>query len=233
MTVHQPSENLSRLERALARSCLYGRLASLLSDPARLADPASAKDLRGLTEAAWPELLDDIDALESAAAGLQGRVRAVRQEHTSLLVKAEAPPYEGSYVPGMRLSQELADIAGFLRAFGLRPRGERPDHLATELEFLAFLTLKEALAQDGGRTDDADVCRDARGTFLRDHLGRWIGAHARSVAERARLPVYPLLVGLIRKVVERDAAFLGVRPEPLAEAQADGAEPLPGCGLAR
>ncbi len=77
-----------------------------------------------------------------------------------------------------RQSQELADIAGFYRAFGLQTGAtvrERPDHLATELEFMYLLTLKEAYADSNSMPEQAEICIDAQHKFLQDHLARWIG----------------------------------------------------------
>jgi TorA maturation chaperone TorD len=83
-------------------------------------------------------------------------------------------------------SFELADIAGFYRAFGVEitPGTERPDHIAVELEFMHLLAVKEVVAagrEDGG--EHARICRDARATFFRDHLGRWFGPSANASGE--------------------------------------------------
>jgi putative dimethyl sulfoxide reductase chaperone len=83
-----------------------------------------------------------------------------------------------------RQSQELADIAGFYRAFGIRAGGvlrERPDHLAVELEFMHLLCLKEAKALSCALSQEARVCRDAQGSFLKDHLGAWIGLFSQAL----------------------------------------------------
>ncbi len=69
--------------------------------------------------------------------------------------------------------QELADISGFYRAFGVEIEGERSDDLTAELEFSFLLAIKEGYAREQKRREDAAVCRDARRTFLHDHLGRW------------------------------------------------------------
>jgi len=76
-----------------------------------------------------------------------------------------------------RQSQELADIAGFYQAFGFRVGGqqrERPDHLATEMEFMYLLALKETYALENGLIEQAEICQQAQRTFLRDHLARWV-----------------------------------------------------------
>lgn len=76
-----------------------------------------------------------------------------------------------------RQSQELADISGFYHAFGFKPGGqirERPDFIATELEFMSALCLKEALANQQDQPNLREITLLAQKSFLQDHLGRWI-----------------------------------------------------------
>ena len=114
------------------------------------------------------------------------------------------PPTETVYTAitpqhAMVKSFELADIAGFYRAFGVEvtPGTERPDHIAVELEFMHLLAVKEVVAagrEDGG--EHAGICRDARATFFRDHLGRWFGPFC----DRLRVeggPVYGEAAGVL------------------------------------
>lgn len=122
-----------------------------------------------------------------------------------------------------RQSQELADIAGFYRAFGLNVGGtvrERPDHLATELEFMYLLTLKEAYAQSNSMPEQAEICVDAQRKFLQDHLARWIGPFCRSLersvderlgADELHSP-YVSLARLAEAFVSAEADRLGVLP---------------------
>src|SRR3970282_255807 len=94
-------------------------------------------------------------------------------EHRAIfghVVAHGCPPYETEF--GRRhvfgQSQELGDIRGFYEAFGVRPRpgGERPAHVACELEFLALLALKEALAVAGDDEQRLGLCRGATRSFL-------------------------------------------------------------------
>jgi len=133
-----------------------------------------------------------------------------------------------------RQSQEMADISGFYRAFGFQVGGEqreRPDHLATELEFLYVLSLKEAYAAEQGIDEHVEVCVEARRAFLRDHLGRWIGLFAQSagrgISPEGEDNPYLWLSRLAAAVVQEDAHSLGlsienrrldeVRPTPLGQ----------------
>ena len=93
---------------------------------------------------------------------------------------AERPPNETAHAPetpqeGLTKTYQLADIAGFYHAFGVEvePGSERVDHIAAELEFMHYLAVKEAFANERGETDKGEICRDGATLFLSDHLGRW------------------------------------------------------------
>jgi TorA maturation chaperone TorD len=77
----------------------------------------------------------------------------------------------------------LADVAGFYRAFHFESQGT-PDHISNELSFLGYLALKEAYAQHRGDSDQAQLCRDAAASFVRDHLG-WAPAFFTRLSELA------------------------------------------------
>jgi putative dimethyl sulfoxide reductase chaperone len=125
-----------------------------------------------------------------------------------------------------RQSQELADISGFYRAFGFETGGEvreRPDFLATELEFMYVLTLKEAYAGSQGQEEAIQLCRDAQRMFLADHLGKWVGVFADALEKAAierLLPVsanspYGPLARLAQRFIEAECTSLGITPARL------------------
>ena len=114
-----------------------------------------------------------------------------------------------------RQSHELADISGFYRAFGFNVGGpvrERPDHLATELEFMHLLALKEWHAPN---EELAEICVDAQRTFLADHLGQWIEAFAIRVAFEAKDNLYSELARFATGFVKEEVSRLGAEPDPL------------------
>ncbi len=81
-------------------------------------------------------------------------------------------------------SQEMADLAGFYKAFGFSTGGdvrERPDHIAVELEFMCVLTLKEAYALEQGSEENAAVCSEAQSKFIAEHPGKWFSLFAQSL----------------------------------------------------
>lgn len=107
-----------------------------------------------------------------------------------LVTSKDCPPHETDYChwddPTYRSSQ-MADVGGFYRAFGVEPGGERPerpDHVSIELEFIAFLYQKYAIALESGNEDHIAVCRDALQAFVRDHAAWWMPTFARCVQRR-------------------------------------------------
>lgn len=81
--------------------------------------------------------------------------------------------YECNYHPPLISSVEMADVAGFYRAFGLDFPSDRPDHVSMELEFMRIATMKEAKALMDGDGENAGICISAQKSFLSAHLGRW------------------------------------------------------------
>lgn len=129
-------------------------------------------------------------------------------------------PYEGSYeLDPLRQGRQMADIAGFYRAFGADPHGpaaERPDHVGCELEFLAFLELKQLVESETGDDDGARLADEIAETFLDDHAGRWLPSFFAEVrlAAASGSPFAALAAvgeGLVAAELERRA----LSPSPL------------------
>ena len=82
-----------------------------------------------------------------------------------------AAPREASYKSTLQLGYLLAELEAYYGAFAYQPDPLEPiDHVATEVDFIAFLRLKEALARAHGQVDAADVALSGAETFLADHL---------------------------------------------------------------
>ncbi len=205
------------LDRALARVDAYRVLAALFRDP----DDPGAEPTPGIGV-----LRSAATRLGSGVApGAWTEVRHIARrparatEHRTIfghVVAHGCPPYETEF--GRRhvfgQSQELGDIRGFYEAFGVRPRagGERPDHLACELEFLALLSLKEAVAAAAGDETHVEVCRAAARSFLQDHAGRWVGALAARISRRAPGSGYAAAAAIAATLLTEHALELGALP---------------------
>jgi nitrate reductase assembly molybdenum cofactor insertion protein NarJ len=124
-----------------------------------------------------------------------------------------------------RVSQELADLSGFYRAFGFTLGGavrERPDHVAVELEFMHVLALKGCLAATKGDAAHTEACLEAQRMFLGDHLGRWIDPFAKIIAEHAGGSPYICLSRFAAGFIQADTERLGVAAGGL-----EGSRPTP------
>jgi TorA maturation chaperone TorD len=111
----------------------------------------------------------------------------------------------------------MADLAGFLAAFGLRvdPQGhERVDHVACELEFLAFATRKEAHAIETGDAAMREETRRATRLFLQDHLGRFFPAFAQRLRSADGERFHGSLAALGTAFVASECARFGVATGP-------------------
>jgi TorA maturation chaperone TorD len=134
--------------------------------------------------------------------------------------RGEVPLYETEYGTGDPIQQphELADLAGFLGAFGLMvdpERHERVDHVSCECEFLAFLALKEIWALEQGDRAILAETRKAAKLFLRDHLARFGPALGHRLARAEAAGMYGALGDALRAVVEADCRRLGVPCGPV------------------
>jgi DMSO reductase family type II enzyme chaperone len=233
---------------ALTRSQLYALTAESFSEPpatpaewevrarelhaalqAVTSLPASEPVRRALAElrAATERFTDagSLADLHSAYVELFGHLRA-----------GPCPPYETEYTSSHDFvkNNDLADLMGFYRAFGLDlAGGERPDYIGVELEFLHVLALKEAIAHQQGKAEGVAVCLDAQKKFLSDHLGRWAEVFATQLSQ---LPAddsfafYGALGRTLAALVDWDCARQGVKPERIhAGPRPSSPEPMPAC----
>jgi len=228
---------------ALARAQAYGLLARAFGRPdagfeSEVAEGGFGEALaEALAALGHPELA-------AAAAGAGGGPEApLATEFARLFnpsLHANCPPYGTEYTGShvfMR-AQQLADVAGFYRAFGLRVAAgfrERPDHIATELEFMQVLALKEARALARRERAHAGICRRAQARFLQEQLGRWLAPYTAKLAAQDGEGFYARVAGLARDFVAKDAVRLGVEPQigvapRVAEPEPEVVCPTPGGG---
>lgn len=132
---------------------------------------------------------------------------------------------ETEYGPDNRFHQpqQLADISGYYLAFGLRTvaAGEaRADHIASECEFMDFLSRKQAhlldrLEADAGVSETLEVTVLAERSFLREHLGRFGRAFAARVAAEDTDGFFGALGRLLLAFVDAECARVGVEAGPV------------------
>lgn len=187
------------------------------------------------------ETLAELEELADALAGLPGlpaEVEDVRRSAQAASVESLAgayqwlfggsvrvAPYEGSYERDpIRQGRQLADVAGFYRAFGAAahgPASERPDHAGCELEFLSFLELRALAATEAGEAAAAALVREIATAFLRDHAGRWLPTFFAGVREAGAggAPFYRALAALGERVLAEELARRGLEVTPVPAAR--------------
>lgn len=125
-----------------------------------------------------PAVREEIAALSCGvgesplAAALAAAAHATEGEyHGWLGAGGPVSPREVSYRPLEDPGKLLAEIAAFHEAFAYRANAEEPaDHVAVAVDFLGFLTMKEAFAVALGRSEDAGVTSAAAERFRERHL---------------------------------------------------------------
>jgi TorA maturation chaperone TorD len=186
----------------IATATIYNLLASSLTGDGEklMAVMTSLRKLfENLSMAAEMELVNEIVKI------LDEDERAT-SEFVRLFEMGVVPPSETSYTcresPSLK-TFELADIAGFYKAFNLKPSYGTPDHLGAEMEFMAYLLVREALAESAGQHETVTICRDAREKFYREHLSVWVEDMAKQVGEKAEKPLYKHVTKLFSHVIAK------------------------------
>ena len=203
----------SEQDIALCRSILYEALSLGFRPPTgetcrRLGAADAAAYLARAVELIDPDLAPRAHDLASATGATSPETLECEYRrlfgHTA---RSLVPAYETEYGADtlFQKPQEMSDIAGFLRAFGLTvdcEARERLDHISCELEFLAFLARKEAHSIEV--VDDAMRRQTRRATqaFLKDHLGRFAPSFSQRVIQQDADSFYGKLAALCRDYVK-------------------------------
>ena len=235
------------VDLALCRSALYEALALGFRPPteetaARLASAEGAAalgDAAGVLDAARSTGLADL-VRRLAASPCPPSRESLEADYRRLFghtARGTVPPYETEYGEDSVFlpAQEMSDLAGFFRAFGLRldPAGhERIDHISCECEFLLFLARKEAFAGESADGAMGDECRRAARLFLRDHLARFARAVGKKLAREDPGGFYGALGELCAAFVTTECARAGVPAGPEVirlRSASDGGAPM-ACG---
>ncbi len=220
---------MTAYEHDITAARLRSKVYSLLADGFSQVDEKQFQLIKFDYITVWrnvSELLEEGNILDPFINKLEKAVdlldyEGLAAEHSRLFEprsKLQVPPYETEYTlaesPQHALSQpaHLSDISGFYKAFGLAISEERPDrvdHIATELEFMHVLALKEAVAVEDDEKEHFEIVRDAELKFMNDHLGRWTGQFRDRMADADEDGFYIALAEMLDLWVKLDKAYLG------------------------
>jgi TorA maturation chaperone TorD len=203
---------LPELDLARVRQVMYQLFGSLFLYPNgdRLANVQTAAQALQKEDDLWsafpfhPSWLRLLDRLATLPAGENV---SIEEEYVQLFsVNPKAIPNESVYINpeggarGLIIAhlEEEYTVAGL----AVSPAAvESPDHIAVELEFMAFLCDREVEAWETGDDEAAERVHQQQHEFLNKHLKKWFPGFARST--KAANPVH--LYGL---VIEAAFAFL-------------------------
>jgi DMSO reductase family type II enzyme chaperone len=122
-------------------------------------------------------------------------------------------PLHGGVYIGDRM-KVMEDATRFYNFFHLRLSSqmrELPDHVTTELEFLHYLTFREAEACQHG-LDVSSLLRAER-DFLARHLCKWMPKLQLRLAKQTTLPFFPALVRFAAAFLAADHAYAAATAE--------------------
>jgi len=215
------------IAEALARSGIYQFLSNAFFYPQadffkRISEGKWAEALVVATSVAENEQLKSslragIDALFSTfSAGSLADLEKEYQRAFSHTTTEIAPPYETQYGTAhiFQQMQAMGDIGGFYKAFGLERSDdakERLDHIAIELEFMYFLTYKEAYALANHGREKGEMCREAQKQFLGEHLGRWAPLFTKLLKEKVGGGFYAELAAFTDHYLKLEMNRLGIQ----------------------
>lgn len=192
----------------------------LLTDMAQRlsADP----DILGLFDAGTRESLGLFAKSLLVADDIRGFEDDMRRRYAALFghaVRGACPLYEQEYGRGEIVQQasELADIAGFYRAFGLElgeAAMERIDHVSVECEFMSVLCAKEAFGLQSENAELSDTSNEGQRAFLRDHLTQWLPAFCSRVSKAESDGPYARAAALASAFLEAECSRFGITAGP-------------------
>ncbi len=228
-----------RGHRARCRAIMYSFLAQALSAPA----PSLCRAIEN--GALGPVLLRALEgtparyrrkvalACLDKIAGATGKqpTAALEAEYTRLFaLNVLCPQYEADYIStgAENAVHTIAKVARFYSALGLRVAdgvGERPDHIALELDFMSFLAIKEAWASERDQRANAKSCRRAQTLFLSSHLWLWGATFARSLADATGFRFYLGVRELLEGWLAAEAQYLRIERGVSAEVNKQAAAP--------
>ncbi len=205
------------LGQATAREDLCRFLAACYYEP----DPVLAEEhvfesMAAAAQQLGPELAAGARRLGAAFAAQD--LQALLVDYTRLFLGPPplAAPYGSIWLGGEGTVMQESTVAleGLYSEAGFEideELGERPDHVAVELEFLYLLTFKQNEARRAGEEVAIAGWDHLHGLFLRGHLAAWIGRFTAAVSGNAETSFYRELADLTARFAQVESARLQPR----------------------
>ena len=170
--------------------------------------PELSENLRAL-----PEVLQSMDPETKGSARrmlseLENQSqKELLKEYSRLFLgpfQLEAPPFGSVYLEDevRIMGESTAEAQRMYRESGLDISPDfnsPPDHVAAELEFLAYLGFQEKNSQEASQET---FFREQRALFLHRHIGRWFPLFAENVEKNSDMGFYLELIQLTRQLLK-------------------------------
>lgn len=205
-------------DETTARSGVYQVLGKMFSLPDEGAHQTAV-------DGKWPERLRD--AAELLAFDFDFGISALSPSITPEAYQAEylrlfevddgtqgppAPIFAGAYGEGADgggdRRRQIEEVVRAFEYFGLKTSAEEtrsPDHLATELEFMQYLTFKQAASASPRLSGSF---RRAQEDFIDRQLSSWLSEFAGRVEKANALPIWVWAAKTAAEFVNADARYL-------------------------
>ena len=198
----------------LARARVYGIIAWAFAYPEDEVIEGIRSSVGELKDAltaigADPETIEKGMAFATASAGAS--TKAVQSDYNQLFVgRQQCSLDESEYDKAIFYRyQRMADIAGFYRAFGLENSTDsyqRPDYVGTELEFMHLLLLKHAYAIEQEWDEESQICEEAEGKFVHEHLEWWVPSMCEKLRGASSCAFYMSLSNFLESFTMNEAS---------------------------
>lgn len=206
--------SINQIEKAVARSRIYALLAMGFRYPeegafSQFADGTYADMIAGAVGVCAAGLLGNFEENLAPRLLVAASCQELESDYLSAFETNRPKPsvslYEGSYHHKGGKPALLLELKGFYRNFGLviaEAENDLEDALTAELEFMQFLTAKQAQAEEG-LLDKAPYLRAQR-DFLERHLAMWLPALRTAVDAKLEQHFYRALTDLASSFVAHD-----------------------------
>lgn len=195
----------------MERSGLYGFLASIFRK-----EPTEAQ-IKGMKSRSFQEALDGLD-FGFSENDEEALAKELGVEYAALFLGpgGHVSPHESVHVDdgGELFGKATMAVKNYIEACGFQynpDNHELPDHISTELEFLAEITRQEAVAWQENQITKVSNCLEFEREFFDRHIGRWLPAFCERVLERAELPFYRRIIELARNFLDEEVGEINRR----------------------
>lgn len=145
-------------------------------------------------------------------------LKELEQEYNRLMggpYRLLAPPYESIYRGEERqvMAPCAIEVEKLYKENGLRVSSEfkdLPDHISAELQFMAFLCMKEEESKRPDNEKEMLQFIKKQDSFNKEHLGLWIDDFTRQLTSSSKSPFYFNLGKLVSLFIKLDSDIISL-----------------------